>query len=136
MKKIDCILLIDDNETDNLFHTNRILKSGVCDTVKVAEDGIQGLEYIRKAAMNNSEEYPKPDLIFLDINMPKVNGFEFLEEYQKMPLSHKSRSVIIMLTTSLNPDDKNKALKYPEVGGFMYKPLTIESVIEVVEKYF
>ncbi|HLO89581.1 MAG TPA: response regulator [Lentimicrobium sp.] len=135
MKKINCILLVDDNETDNEFHISRILKSGVCDNVKVAEDGQKGLEYIHKAIQDDTE-YPKPDIIFLDINMPKVNGFEFLEEYHKLADGMKSKTIIIMLSTSLNPDDRAKALKYKEVGEFQYKPLTIDVIKEISEKYF
>jgi CheY-like chemotaxis protein len=135
MKKINCILLVDDNETDNEFHISRILKSGVCDNGKVAEDGQKGLEYIHKAIQDDTE-YPKPDIIFLDINMPKVNGFEFLEEYHKLADGMKSKTIIIMLSTSLNPDDRAKALKYKEVGEFQYKPLTIDVIKEISEKYF
>lgn len=137
MKKLNCILLVDDDHTDNLFHSNRILKSGVCEHIEIAYDGKKALDYLME--VHNSGEqnnHPKPDLIYLDINMPKMNGFEFLENYGKLDEKVKSDIVIIMLTTSLNPDDRKKALQFKEVNEFQTKPLSVESVIETVEKYF
>lgn len=148
MKKINCILLIDDNEADNVYHKIIIEDANICNHVKMAKSGIEGLNYITKSGeeaqsatddlkskTEGVEKYPKADLIFLDINMPGMNGFDFLEEYKKLEEKLKSKAVIIMLTTSLNPDDRQKALSYKEVKEFMNKPLTVESLHKVVEKY-
>lgn len=137
MKKLNCILLIDDNPADNEFHKIKIKKADACDHIQVTTGGCEALAYIIKAGeMGQSQIYPKPDLIFLDINMPGMNGFDFLEEYHKLDERLKSKVVIIMLTTSLNPDDQTRAKNYTEVNDFQNKPLTVEIVREVVEKYF
>lgn len=138
MKKINCILIIDDSPADNTFHKIIIAKADVCNTVKVVNDGLEGLEYLKKCGEEPqpSATYPVPDLILLDINMPRMNGFEFLEEYHKLEAELKSKIVIVMLTVSLNPDDRKKALENKEVTEFQNKPLTVEKMQEIIEKYF
>ena len=137
MKKINCILLIDDSPADNEFHKIKIMKADVCNHIQIVTRGQKALEYIIKAGEpNQSESFPTPDLIYLDINMPGMNGFEFLEEYKKLDNKLKSKVVIIMLTTSLNPDDREKAIATEEVTDFQNKPLTVEILHETIEKYF
>jgi CheY-like chemotaxis protein len=137
MKKINCILLVDDNESDNFFHQEIIRQADVCTHLKVVTDGIQALNYIVESRDSaHSKEFPKPDVIFLDINMPRMNGFEFLEEYDKLEHRLKSTILIIMLSTSLIPRDQQKAMEIEVVNEFINKPLTEEMLWEIVEKYF
>ena len=137
MKKINCILLIDDNAFDNEFHTIVMKKADVCHQIRIAEDGVKGLEYIMDSAkQGNENDKPKPDLIFLDINMPRMNGFEFLEEYQKLDEKITADAVICMLTTSLDPDDQKRALNYKAITAFQNKPINIKTLQEMVDKYF
>jgi CheY-like chemotaxis protein len=138
MKKVNCILLIDDNPADNDFHKIIIKEANICDHIEVVLNGLEALEYIRKSAdsENDGKEFPKPNIIFLDINMPRMNGFEFLDEYKKLDEKLKSEVVIVMLTTSLNPDDAKRAKENSEVKEFQNKPLTVESLKDVVDKYF
>lgn len=137
MKKVNCILLVDDSPADNEFHRIHLTKAGVCNHIRVAYDGAMALEYIENSAKKGNEsDYPKANLIFLDINMPRVNGFEFLEAYQKLDEKLKSEIVIVMLTTSLNPDDEKRAMATKEVTEFHSKPLTDRSIKEIIENYF
>jgi CheY-like chemotaxis protein len=137
MKTINCILLIDDNPADNEFHTIKIKKAQVCNHIKIAIDGPKALDYLIKSGQEEqSETFPKPDLIFLDINMPGMNGFEFLEEYKKLDDKLKSKAVIVMLSTSLNPDDQKKAAENTDVKEFQNKPLDVKILQDTIDKYF
>lgn len=135
MKKINCILLVDDNPADNEFHSITIRRTDLCDQIKVVLNGEQALEYLKKTAdTDNGEVFPKPDIIYLDINMPRMNGFEFLEEYNKLDEKMKVKALVI-LTTSMNPDDAVRA-KQLGATGFEHKPLTSKMVEDIVNKCF
>ena len=123
------VMLIDDNEDDNFFHKIVLTEEGITDNVIVAESGFEALQYL-----SSGKEIP--ELIFLDINMPKMNGWEFLEEYETLEIPDKTSVVIIMLTTSLNPADKEKAAKIKTVHGFETKPLSKQILNTVIEKFF
>jgi CheY-like chemotaxis protein len=137
MKKVNCILLVDDNPADNYYHKFVIERAGVCDHIKSAFNGHEALAYIKKSGEpGQTGSFPKPDLIFTDINMPLMNGFEFLEEYDKLEERLKSKVIVVMLTTSLRPDDRERALKIEHVKEFINKPISVESIHALIEKYF
>ncbi|MEO6722127.1 MAG: response regulator [Ferruginibacter sp.] len=132
-KKANCIMLIDDNNDDNFYHERIIRKNDSADTVITKQSGIEALEYLKK---RNQQETAHPDLIFLDINMPGMNGWEFLAEYNKLDKEFQSKIVIVMLTTSENPDDRAKAKAFNLLSDFKTKPLTKEMLNEIIEEYF
>jgi len=129
IEKLNCIMLIDDNDDDNFYHKMIIKEVNLAKQIEVAESGFEALDYLRK-----SVHIPK--LIFLDINMPAMNGWEFLDEYRKLSDDEKAQIIIIMLTTSLNPIDRKRAEKIQEINGFETKPLTIEILKNIFEKFF
>jgi CheY-like chemotaxis protein len=133
MKKVNCILLVDDNEADNLFHSRTLRKADACNHVEVASNGQEALDYLQKCG---DEAHPRPDLIFLDINMPGMNGFEFLEEYANLDPKLKSKAIVFMLTSSLMPEDSERAMKTGMVSDFLNKPLTIKTVHEILDRAF
>jgi CheY-like chemotaxis protein len=135
MKKLNCILLVDDDEPTNYLNQLTLEEIDCANTIRTAENGIAALEYLKKT-VSGDENYPHPDLILLDINMPAMNGWEFLDQYSKLDAHQKADVIIVMLTTSLNPDDRIKAEKNPDVTGFEIKPLISERVKGIIEKYF
>jgi len=132
-KKLNCILLIDDDEPINFLHKMVIEKSDCAEKVEVKMNGIQALEYLRSEV---NGQHPQPDLIFLDINMPAMNGWEFLDEYKKLSENMLAKLVVVMLTTSLNPDDHEKARAFGEIRGFHNKPLNVESLNKILLENF
>jgi CheY-like chemotaxis protein len=91
---------------------------------------IDTLEYLRSKD-NNSEV--RPALIFPDINMPGMNGWEFPEEHKGLDGRLQSKAIIVMLTTSQNPDDETEAMSWNVVSAFRTKPLTKEILEEVIK---
>ena len=132
-KKLNCIMLVDDNKDDNFFHERVIRKNNNADIVIAEQSGMEALQYLKD---KNLHKNAHPDLIFLDINMPGMNGWEFLEEYDKLGRELQSKIVVVMLTTSENPDDRIKAEALDLLADFKTKPLTKEILDEVIDKYF
>jgi CheY-like chemotaxis protein len=136
--KINCILLIDDDEPTN-FLSQMIIEEADCATeIQIANNGSQAIDYLTSLGTSTSGQntYPRPDLIFLDINMPAMNGWEFLQKYNSLEKEHKGNIVIIMLTTSLNPDDRLRSKDFPDVSGFENKPLTRAKLEALLKKHF
>lgn len=134
-QKLNCVLVIDDDEPTN-FITNMVLEeSGCVNHVRTMQSGPEALDYILKSeAADDPGLYPSPNLVFLDINMPAMDGWEFLAEYRKMKM--QERVIVVMLTTSLAPEDQQRAEATPGISGFENKPLTAEKINRIVEKYF
>ncbi|MFK7926122.1 MAG: response regulator [Bacteroidia bacterium] len=122
------IMLIDDDEDDNFFHQRVIAKVGLADQVIVQESALEALEYLRQLAEAQSRH---PDIIFLDINMPKMNGWEFIEKYNEIPKTHieQNTSKIFMLSTSFKPENQNKK----GAAAFFKKPLTQAKFLNAIE---
>jgi len=131
--KVDCILLVDDDEDCNFFHERLIKKMECADRVEASLTGNDALDFL-KSSVNG--QHPRPNLILLDINMPGMDGWGFLEEYNKLSEDQKAQIVVVMLTTSLNPDDRKKAESDPNVGAFANKYLDEESLLEILKSNF
>lgn len=129
MKQVNCIMLIDDNKIDNFFHERVIKKNNAANTIIVKESGQEALEYITQGS-----SCTQPDVIFLDINMPGMNGWEFLEHYKELDRNLQSAMVVIMLSTSENPDDKARAKTHGILSDYKTKPLTKEILEDVLHK--
>ncbi len=131
MDKIRCILLVDDDPITNFANQLLLEDLAVAEQVIVARDGREALQRIRQ----QGEREPGPELILLDINMPVMNGFEFLEAYAGLDVAQQQSVVILMLTTSMNPGDMERLHQTP-IRGFLNKPLTEEMVRELLRRHF
>lgn len=128
------ILLVDDNAGDNFWNKRIIKRSGLDVSVTVAFDGKEALDYL--TTPDEQGNYPMPGLIFLDINMPRMNGWEFLEAYDQFKEAPKRSVTVMMLTTSSNPDDVVRAKKHHLLDHFMNKPLDDERFKELISEFF
>jgi len=130
--QIKSFLLIDDDEATNFLHKREISKSEIKSEVNVVENGEEGINFIKDLLAKGE---PLPTVIFLDINMPRMNGWEFLEEYEKITTGLKlNANIVVMLTTSLNPDDEKKAKLYTSICKYLTKPLKIITLPEIIKQ--
>lgn len=140
MKKYDelnTILLIDDDEATNYYNESIILSSEVEVETVIVYNAQDGLDYLTgKGKFEGRDSSEHPGIIFLDINMPGMSGWDFLEEYNKLKEFQKAEIIIAMLTTSLNPTDQERAEKLEDIKQFMHKPLTKEQVQTLIEQNF
>lgn len=124
-----CIMLIDDSPHDNFFNQRTIREISADIMVICKESPREALEYLR------SNQLPKPDLILLDIYMPAMNGWEFLEDYVKLSKTQQCKTMIVMLATSGDPAHIEKAVSSDYITDYLVKPLTSEKMKEISDKY-
>jgi len=117
-------LLIDDNYIDN-FVTLKILESShFANDIVVKRSAPEAIEALRTGKV-------APDVIFLDIRMPLMDGFEFLQEYDEIAIPHKEDIKIFMLSSSLDPADLKRSENNKYITQFLYKPLTHKALEEI-----
>jgi CheY-like chemotaxis protein len=132
-KKINSIFIIDDDPMTNLLHQVIIQKTGLTDDISSAESVEEAIGLLNSKMFTQSSI---PELILIDLNMPGLNGWDFIVEYSNMVQHSKRKSVIVILTASTHPDDAKKASTIPEIAGFRNKPLTVEMINEIAEEFF
>jgi CheY-like chemotaxis protein len=132
-KPLRCIMLVDDDTNDNYYHKREIGKANQSITVIEKQTGLEALEYL---VINQQNKDLLPDLILLDINMPVMDGWQFLKAYTEMVKGLKDSLIIIMLSTSGDPDDFEKAKRFSCVYDFITKPLTRDIIRNIANKYF
>ena len=114
-------ILVDDNEADNVYHEIMIRRAGFTGDVRIFDNGMDALEFLRADAL------ALPTCIFLDINMPVLDGFEVAHQATDL-LSGKPATVLLMLTSSDAPQDRQRAAELPVIRGYVTKPLTADMV--------
>ncbi|WP_426061485.1 response regulator [Hymenobacter sp. B1770] len=133
MPALPLILLIDDDYTVNFLNTKLLRYLDPDVQVLTALNGREGLDLLRTHCHPPAPS--RPALVLLDINMPLMDGFEFLQAYQQVPETERQGVVIFMLTSSVSPRDQSRLQGLP-VDGFLSKPLTEEKVAQVLADHF
>lgn len=125
-------MLVDDNDDDNFYHQRVIRRSEAADKVVLHNSAETALQHLRFPGQSSQ---PLPAILFLDINMPGMNGWDFIEEYSTLDKDLRAGIFIVMLTTSESPDDSQRAKDIDAIADFRTKPLTQIMLAEILEKY-
>jgi CheY-like chemotaxis protein len=120
-------MLIDDNKIDNMFHDRVIKKSNVANTVIVKESAQEALDFLK-----NTINQELPEIIFLDINMPGMNGWEFIEHYKQLDPDKNKSLVVVMLSPYEINDEDIKRKTSGIFADFKTKPITQVTLDEVL----
>lgn len=125
--KLDLVMLVDDDADENFVNTRTLRRAKMAEDIIAFENPLEALAYLEDAGN------PVVDVIVLDINMPEISGFEFLERHKTLPVGRQARTVIMLLTTSLNPRDVDRASNYADTV-YQNKPLQPEMVVAAVKE--
>ncbi|MDD7915735.1 response regulator [Polaribacter ponticola] len=136
MKKFNCILLVDDDISTNRFHQIVIDSLAVTNNIVFSKNGKDALDYLMHQGdyANKLSDFIKPNLIFIDLNMPVMDGFRFIELYTKTSEFNLNKPRIIVLSTTLIPEEKEKIEANENIFMFLNKPLSKSTLKELFNK--
>ncbi|MBI2271488.1 MAG: response regulator [Bacteroidetes bacterium] len=127
--KYSSVMLVDDSEIDNFINQKMVEGCNFAERVYIHTSSKSGLEFLRNLEQAGDGGTPLfPEIIFLDINMPMMDGFQFIEEFDKLNTALLGKTKIVMLTTSINPADIEKAKHLSSVHKYINKPLSQKSL--------
>jgi CheY-like chemotaxis protein len=122
-------LLVDDDPAMNFVNKIQLQRTEIFTDIRIALNGKQALDLIRQGIDNPKE---LPDIIFLDLNMPVMGGFAFLEAFAQLNFNHKDRIKIVILSSSEHQSDKDRALEFG-ITDYYSKPIALESIIDFLK---
>ena len=126
--QVELALLVDDNDVDLFIQKRFIEISGFAKTIKTYNSPTQAITYLQESSSET------PQIIFLDLNMPDMDGFGFLEKFILLPKRIQEMAKVVVLTSSSNQSDKKRAETYSSVTNFLSKPLSVEALTTLKEK--
>jgi len=139
MKKLNKVLIVDDDNA-SVFLTQMVLEEmRITNEIYTVANGKEALAFVEKHRAivhqnaDNSNFNEQPNLIFLDINMPVMDGFEFLDHFEKLHAAQVTDFHVVLLTTSINERDVDKARRY-KIVSYMEKPITEEKINVIILK--
>ncbi len=130
---LDMVMNVDDDSMVQMISEIIMSDEGFCDKIVKLEDGKLALEYFEEQSKLPEEKQKIPELVFLDINMPVFNGWDFLSQYDKDFKKFHGRTKIIVLTSAIDPETEMKAVEHPLIFKYITKPLEHKHIAELKE---
>lgn len=135
-REIQRVMLVDDNDDDNFIHSRYLIMSGFVEgegAIVMRKDGDVALSFVQELIGDGCDSEPAPDLILLDLNMPRMGGFEFLKHFETIrDGSCFQNTKVVVLTSSSAPSDQERSRNFTSVQGFLTKPLSVDALREIV----
>ena len=132
IKKLPIIGIIDDDTIYQFMLTRIINQHKLAESILSFLDGEKAIEYLIE---NKTKDDKIPDVLFLDVNMPIMDGWMFIEEYARIKTEITKKIVVFMLSSSVDPLDIERAGKISEISNYIIKPIKIEEVIRIFDNY-
>lgn len=131
---LDQILCVDDDPITLMLCKKVIIKSSFSNEIITSQNGEEALSYFNtiKHINNKNKPIPQPQLIFLDLNMPVMGGWEFLDHFNSQEFSEFSTIKVVVLSSTIDPEDLEKSKQYPMVVDFLSKPIS-QSMLEYLK---
>jgi CheY-like chemotaxis protein len=133
---LESILCVDDDAISLMLYKMVITKASFTNEIVTATNGEEALNYIKKLTASSSEPKKKQlQLIFLDLNMPVMGGWEFLDSFSSVEYSEYNHIKVIILSSTVDPNDLENSKKYPMVIDFLSKPISKEMLKDIKTKF-
>lgn len=132
MPTFNTVLLIDEDVTNNLIFKKLASSVKLSESLIICSNAMDGLAYLRESI---SELNPPPDAIFLDLNMPLMSGWDFLDAYENLKAQITTPCKIFILSTSSTKEDFDRAKNYKDVKQYLVKPISVRTLKDLAQKY-
>lgn len=131
MTTLKTLTIVDDNDIFVFLTTKIIEQTNLVDLIKVFGNGLDAINFLKE---NKNNVDALPDIILLDLNMPIMNGWQFLEKYNKLNPTIGKKITIYICSSSISPDDITRAKTISEVSDYIIKPITKDKLIDLIKK--
>lgn len=131
MSKINSVCIIDDDKVHTYILTKLIQKFELSDTIFSFSNGEIAMEAFLDMASKSRE---LPNVILLDINMPEMDGWEFIDEFRKLKKPTDKKTAIYISSSSISSEDQDKAASYPEVLNYLAKPIEPHTLLTIIRE--